>query len=101
LALISNTDDHLRNYGFPYESNQDWRLSLTYVLNPIPVQFWLRILSTLIDKQSGDASIELALSVAEYFRLALLTCTQSPHRSEVSYLTATAEVNRLELSSSG
>jgi serine/threonine-protein kinase HipA len=26
-------------------------------------------LSTLIDEQSGDASIELALSVAEYFRL--------------------------------
>jgi serine/threonine-protein kinase HipA len=38
-------------------------------LNPVPVQFRPRILSTLIDEQSGDAAIELALSVAEYFRL--------------------------------
>jgi serine/threonine-protein kinase HipA len=68
-VLISNTDDHLRNHGFLYEGNQGWRLSPAYDLNPVPVQFRPRILSTLIDEQSGDASIELALSVAEYFRL--------------------------------
>ena len=68
-VLISNTDDHLRNHGFLYERNQGWRLSPDYDLNPVPVQFRPRILSTLIDEQSGDASIELALSVAEYFRL--------------------------------
>jgi serine/threonine-protein kinase HipA len=33
------------------------------------VQFRPRILSTFIDEQSGDASIELELSIAEYFRL--------------------------------
>ncbi len=68
-VLISNTDDHLRNHGFLYEGNQGWRLSPAYDLNPVPVQFRPRILSTLIDEQSGDASVELALSVAEYFRL--------------------------------
>ena len=68
-VLISNTDDHLRNHGFLYEGNQGWRLSPAYDLNPVPVQFRPRILSTLIDEQSGDASIELALSVAEYFRI--------------------------------
>jgi serine/threonine-protein kinase HipA len=68
-VLISNTDDHLRNHGFLYEGNQGWRLSPAYDLNPVPVQFRPRILSTLIDEQSGDASLELALSVAEYFRL--------------------------------
>jgi serine/threonine-protein kinase HipA len=68
-VLISNTGDHLRNHGFLYEGNQGWRLSPAYDLNPVPVQFRPRILSTLIDEQSGDASIELALSVAEYFRL--------------------------------
>ena len=68
-VLISNTDDHLRNHGFLYEGNQGWRLSPAYDLNPVPVQFRPRILSTLIDEQSGDASIELVLSVAEYFRL--------------------------------
>lgn len=48
----------------------NWRLSPAYDLNPVSVQFRPRILSTLIDEQSGDASIELALSVADYFRLA-------------------------------
>jgi len=67
--LISNTDDHLRNHGFLYEGNQGWRLSPAYDLNPVPVQFKPRILTTLIDEQSGEASIELAMSVAEYFRL--------------------------------
>jgi serine/threonine-protein kinase HipA len=67
--LISNTDDHLRNHGFLYAGNQGWRLSPAYDLNPIPVQFRPRILSTLIDEQSGEASLDLALSVAEYFRL--------------------------------
>jgi serine/threonine-protein kinase HipA len=68
-VLISNTDDHLRNHGFLYEGNRGWRLSPAYDLNPVPVQFRPRILSTLIDEQSGDASLELAFSVAEYFRL--------------------------------
>jgi len=68
-VLISNTDDHLRNHGFLYEGNRGWRLSPAYDLNPVPVQFRPRILSTLINEQSGDASLELALSVAEYFRL--------------------------------
>jgi serine/threonine-protein kinase HipA len=67
--LISNTDDHLRNHGFLYEGNQGWRLSPAYDLNPVPVQFKPRILTTLIDEQSGEASIDLALSVAESFRL--------------------------------
>lgn len=67
--LISNTDDHLRNHGFLYAGNQGWRLSPAYDLNPVPVQFRPRILSTLIDEQSGEASLDLALSVAEYFRL--------------------------------
>jgi hypothetical protein len=60
-VLISNIDDHLCNHG--------WRLSPAYDLNPIPVQFWPRMLSTRIDEQSGDTSIKLALNVAEYFRL--------------------------------
>ena len=68
-VLISNTDDHLRNHGFLYEGNRGWRLSPAYDLNPVPVQFRPRVLSTLINEQDGDASLELALSVAGYFRL--------------------------------
>jgi hypothetical protein len=43
-------------------------LSPAYDLNPVPVQFRPRILSTLIDEQNRDASLELALSVAGYLR---------------------------------
>jgi serine/threonine-protein kinase HipA len=82
--LISNTDDHLRNHGFLYEGNQGWRLSPAYDLNPVPIQFRPRILSTLIDEQSGDASLDLALSVAEYFRLTL------PQARKIAYEVANA-----------
>ena len=68
-VLISNTDDHLRNHGFLYAGNQGWRLSPAFDLNPVPIQFRPRILSTFIDERSGDASLDLALSVAGYFRL--------------------------------
>lgn len=82
--LISNTDDHLRNHGFLYEGNRGWRLSPAYDLNPVPIQFRPRILSTLIDEQSGDASLELALSVAEYFRLS------QPQARKIAYEVARA-----------
>src|ERR1019366_1989406 len=52
-VLISNTDDHLRNHGFLYEGNRGWRLSPAYDLNPVPVQFRPRVLSTLINEQDG------------------------------------------------
>ena len=104
-VLISNTDDHLRNHGFLYEGNQGWRLSPAYDLNPVPVQFRPRILSTLIDEQNGDASLDLALSVAEYFRLTTAQARQTAYevgravtrwREEASTLgIAAAEINTL------
>ena len=78
-VLISNTDDHLRNHGFLYEGNRGWRLSPACDLNPVPVQFRPRTLSTLINEQSGDASLELALSVAEYFRLTQAQARQTAY----------------------
>jgi serine/threonine-protein kinase HipA len=57
------------NHGFLYAGNQGWRLSPAYDLNPVPVQFRPRILSTLIDERRGEASLDLALSVAGHFRL--------------------------------
>jgi len=36
-VLISNTDDHLRNHAFLYESQKGWRLSPAYDMNPVPV----------------------------------------------------------------
>jgi serine/threonine-protein kinase HipA len=68
-VLISNTDDHLRNHGFLYESQDGWRLAPAYDLNPVPADIKPRVLTTAISEDDGTASLELALSVAEYFEL--------------------------------
>ena len=67
--LISNTDDHLRNHGFLYESADGWRLSPAYDLNPVPTDIKPRVLATNIDLDDSTASLPLAMSVAEYFEL--------------------------------
>jgi len=67
--LISNTDDHLRNHGFLYQSPDGWRLSPAYDLNPVPTDISPRVLSTNIDLDGGAASLDLAFSVASYFEL--------------------------------
>jgi serine/threonine-protein kinase HipA len=55
--LVSNTDDHLRNHGFLYESQKGWRLSPVYDINPTPIQIKARLLSTNIDFDSNQASL--------------------------------------------
>lgn len=67
--LISNTDDHLRNHGFLYESTDGWRLSPAYDLNPVPTDIKPRILTTAINEDDGTASLALAMDVAKYFEL--------------------------------
>jgi serine/threonine-protein kinase HipA len=69
--LISNTDDHLRNHGFLYAGSAAWRLSPAYDLNPVPPDVKPRVLSTAIDLDGGEASLERALAVSEYFELSL------------------------------
>jgi hypothetical protein len=66
--LISNTDDHLRNHGFLHEDGDTWRLSPAFDVNPNP-EPGAKHLSTAIDLGDDTASISLALSVADYFRL--------------------------------
>ena len=68
-VFISNTDDHLRNLGFLYAGDAGWILAPAYDLNPVPVEVKPRVLTTNIDLHDGTASIELVLSVAEYFGL--------------------------------
>src|ERR1700676_1434542 len=68
-VLISNTDDHLRNHGFLYQGNNGWTLSPAYDLNPVPTDLRPRILCTAIDTEDTSASLDLALSVANYFDL--------------------------------
>jgi len=68
--LISNTDDHLRNHGFLYDTPDGWRLAPAYDLNPVPVDIKPRVLATAIDLDNTTASLDLAMSVADYFELA-------------------------------
>jgi serine/threonine-protein kinase HipA len=68
-VLISNTDDHLRNHGFLYQGTSGWVLSPAYDLNPVPVDVKPRVLCTAINVEDATASVDLALSVADYFDL--------------------------------
>jgi serine/threonine-protein kinase HipA len=68
-VLISNTDDHLRNHGFLYAGSDGWRLAPAYDLNPVPIDIKPRVLATAINADENTASLELALEVAEYFKL--------------------------------
>jgi serine/threonine-protein kinase HipA len=62
---ISNTDDHLRNHGFLL-SNEGWRLSPAYDINPSIDKDGLAI---NIDTVSNDLNFDLAISVGQYFQL--------------------------------
>ncbi|QEC41754.1 type II toxin-antitoxin system HipA family toxin [Pseudobacter ginsenosidimutans] len=62
---ISNSDDHLRNHGFLLTA-KGWILSPAYDINPVPFSNGL---SLNIDRYSNLLDLELALEVAEKFRV--------------------------------
>lgn len=62
---ISNVDDHLRNHGFILEET-GWRLSPAYDINPSADGNGLKL---NISEHDNSQSLELALSVIEYFRM--------------------------------
>jgi serine/threonine-protein kinase HipA len=70
-VLINNTDDHLRNHAFLYTGTSGWALSPAYDINPMPVDENPRVLSTAIAGEDRSASLDLAISNAGYFGLAL------------------------------
>ena len=65
--LISNTDDHLRNHGFLKLEPNGWSLSPLYDVNPSIDR--MDNLQLNVDETSSATSIDLALSVADYFGL--------------------------------
>jgi len=73
--LVSNFDDHLRNHGFLRLSSAGWSLSPAFDLNPDP-RPGPRQLHTAIDFDRVDARIEIAMSVANEFRLSELAAVQ-------------------------
>lgn len=62
---VKNTDDHLRNHGFILEE-KGWRLSPAYDINPNEFGSGL---SLNISETDNSLNLDLALSVAEYFRV--------------------------------
>ena len=67
--MVGNLDDHLRNHGFLYDRDNQWRLSPAYDLNPVPVSEKARELTTWISEDGPDADLDLALNAAPYFAL--------------------------------
>ncbi len=68
-VLIGNLDDHLRNHGFLYDKDNQWRLSPAYDLNPVPLVEKARELSTWISEEGPDADLDIARRVAPFFAL--------------------------------
>jgi serine/threonine-protein kinase HipA len=62
---IKNTDDHLRNHGFIL-SSKGWLLSPAYDVNPV---YFGRGLTLNISETDNSLDFDLAISVANYFRI--------------------------------
>ncbi|MBW6537195.1 MAG: HipA domain-containing protein [Mariniphaga sp.] len=62
---VKNTDDHLRNHGFLLGKN-GWKLSLAFDINPVPTGTGLTL---NISDEDNSLDTELALEVAEFFRV--------------------------------
>lgn len=67
--LIGNLDDHLRNHGFLYDTEDKWRLSSVYDLNPVPSEEKVRELTTWISGEGPDADLNIACRTAPFFAL--------------------------------
>lgn len=87
---VSNTDDHLRNHGFLLGS-RGWTLSPAYDLNPQPHGTGLAL---NISETSNALDLDLALEVAEYFRL-------SPKRADELLIQIQTAVKSWEQLASG
>ena len=71
--LVSNTDDHLRNHGFLLVPGRGWRLSEAFDMNPVPEAHGLKL---NISEADNAMDLDLARSVAPYFRVARATIPQ-------------------------
>lgn len=85
-ALISNTDDHLRNHAFLHAPD-GWTLSPAYDLNPVPTDVKPRILSTSVMPDDATASLDLAMEAAPYFQLDAARAREAA--AEIGRVTAT------------
>jgi serine/threonine-protein kinase HipA len=78
-VLVSNTDDHLRNHGFLLVPGKGWRLSEAYDVNPVPESQGLKLNISEVD---NALDLDLARSVAPYFRVRLNVANEIIERSQ-------------------
>lgn len=64
-VLVSNTDDHLRNHGFIL-TNQGWRLSPAYDMNPNEMGNGLTL---NISENSNELDISVVMYTASYYQV--------------------------------
>ncbi|MHB8563509.1 MAG: type II toxin-antitoxin system HipA family toxin [Acidiferrobacteraceae bacterium] len=79
--LVSNTDDHLRNHGFLLVPGRGWRLSEAFDMNPVADSDGLRLNVSVADNAQD---LDLALSVAPYFRITLKDANTIIERSQTT-----------------
>lgn len=77
--LVSNTDDHLRNHGFLLIPGKGWRLSEAFDMNPVAGSQGLRL---NVSEADNAQDIDLALSVAPYFRITVKDANSIIERSQ-------------------
>ena len=77
--LVSNSDDHLRNHGFILVPGKGWRLSDAYDMNPVPQAQGLTLNVSAAD---NAMDLELARSVAPYFRVSKKLASETVARSQ-------------------
>jgi len=70
---VKNIDDHLRNHGFLLGKN-GWKLSPAFDINPVPTGTGLTL---NITDEDNSLDTELALEVAEFFRLDTATAKET------------------------
>jgi serine/threonine-protein kinase HipA len=78
--LVSNTDDHLRNHGFILVPGKGWRLSEAYDVNPVPESQGLKL---NISESDNALDLDLARSVARYFRVGLKAASEIIEHSQM------------------
>jgi serine/threonine-protein kinase HipA len=67
--LVSNKDDHLKNHGFLYVGNGQWRLAPVFDVNPAPDRN-PHLETAIMEGGAHDRSINLALEASPFFEIA-------------------------------
>jgi serine/threonine-protein kinase HipA len=92
--LVSNTDDHLRNHGFILVPGKGWRLSAAYDMNPVPESHGLKL---NVSEADNAMDLDLARSVAPYFRLSMADANGIIEQSQAVVRQWTKIANKLQV----